>query len=84
MTAARLRIACVLLATWSAFGAVPTPQSYFGHEIGADKTVLDWDKVVGYFQEKQPSTGFHMARSTAHLRESPYLWLGSICERFRN
>ena len=28
----------------------PHPASYFGHEIGADRTVLDWDKVVGYFQ----------------------------------
>lgn len=33
-----------------ACAAVPTPSGYFGHEIGQDKTVLDWDKVVGYFQ----------------------------------
>src|SRR5262245_21327788 len=45
-----LRIACVLLAAWSAFAAVPTPASFFGHPIGADRTVLDWDKVVAYFQ----------------------------------
>jgi hypothetical protein len=38
------------LLGWPALPAVPTPNSYFGHEIGADKTVLDWDKVVGYFQ----------------------------------
>ncbi|SPF40268.1 Peptidase M14, carboxypeptidase A [Candidatus Sulfopaludibacter sp. SbA4] len=50
MRAVRKRIACVLVAACSVFAAVPTPQSYFGHEIGADKTVLDWDKVVGYFQ----------------------------------
>src|SRR5215472_4327703 len=46
----RIRVACVLLAACSVFAAVPTPKSYFGHEIGADKTVMDWDKVVGYFQ----------------------------------
>jgi hypothetical protein len=45
-----LRFACLLLAAWSAFAAVPTPDSYFGHKIGADRTVMDWDKVVGYFQ----------------------------------
>src|SRR5438132_12704110 len=45
-----LRFACLLLAAWSAIAAVPTPESYFGHPIGADRTVLDWDKVVGYFQ----------------------------------
>src|SRR5690349_5619954 len=46
----RLRLLPLLLAAWSAFAAVPTPQSHFGHEIGADRTVLDWDKVVSYFQ----------------------------------
>src|SRR5579864_3865636 len=45
-----------VLAAWPAFAAVPTPKSWFGHEIGADKTVLDWDKVVGYFQELAKSS----------------------------
>jgi hypothetical protein len=44
------RIACLILAAWSALAAVPTPESFFGHKIGADKTVLDWNKVVAYFQ----------------------------------
>jgi hypothetical protein len=47
----RSRILCLLLAAGLAFAAVPTPKSYFGHEIDEDKTVLDWDKVVGYFQQ---------------------------------
>jgi hypothetical protein len=50
MTTVCLRVALALLVTWPVSGAVPTPQSYFGHEMGADNTVLDWDKVVGYFQ----------------------------------
>src|SRR5580692_7899772 len=29
---------------------VPTPKSHFGHEIGVDRELLDWDKVVSYFQ----------------------------------
>jgi hypothetical protein len=45
-----LRIACLLLAARFGVAAVPTPESYFGHPIGADRTVMDWDKVVGYFQ----------------------------------
>ena len=40
----------LLLLAWVATAAVPTPKSYFGHEIGEDGSVLDWDKVVGYFQ----------------------------------
>ena len=48
-TQARMPV-LLLLAASALFAAVPTPRSYFGHEIGADKTVMDWDKVVGYFQ----------------------------------
>jgi hypothetical protein len=28
----------------------PTPESHFGHRIGVDRELLDWDKVVSYFQ----------------------------------
>jgi hypothetical protein len=44
------RLALLGAAVWTAAAAVPTPASYFGHPIGADRTVLDWDRVVGYFQ----------------------------------
>jgi hypothetical protein len=40
----------VLLAALPLAAAVPTPKSHFGHEIGVDRTLLDWDKVVSYFQ----------------------------------
>jgi hypothetical protein len=46
----RSRVALVLLTVWAAYAAVPTPKSYFGRETGDDSFVLDWDKVVGYFQ----------------------------------
>jgi hypothetical protein len=29
---------------------IPTPESHFGHRIGVDRELLDWDKVVSYFQ----------------------------------
>ena len=45
-----------LLAGASLSAAVPTPRSHFGHEIGADRTVLDWEKVVSYFQELQKNS----------------------------
>ncbi len=28
---------------------VPTPASHFGHPIGVDRVLLDWDQVVSYF-----------------------------------
>src|SRR5215472_5677657 len=45
-----LRSACLLLVSFRLFAVLPTPEEYFGHPIGADRTVMDWDKVVAYFQ----------------------------------
>ena len=28
----------------------PTPESHFGHPMGVDRELLDWDKVVSYYQ----------------------------------
>lgn len=48
---ALLLAACVALAA-----APPTPASHFGHPIGADRTVLDWSKVVSYFRALEQSS----------------------------
>jgi hypothetical protein len=29
---------------------LPTPESHFGHPMGVDRELLDWDKVVSYYQ----------------------------------
>lgn len=29
---------------------IPTPEAWFGHPIGVDRELLDWDRVVSYFQ----------------------------------
>ena len=50
------RAAAVLILAAACRAAIPTPASYFGHEIGADKTVLDWDRVVGWFRELEKSS----------------------------
>ncbi len=40
-----------LLLAGAAFSqSIPTPLSHFGHPIGVDRELLDWDKVVSYFQ----------------------------------
>ncbi len=39
-----------LLVVCSLQAAVPTPASHFGHAIGVDRELLDWDKVVSYFR----------------------------------
>ena len=45
----RLKPLLILFTAAALTAEVPTPQSHFGHEIGADRTVLDWDRVVSYF-----------------------------------
>src|SRR6478672_13529442 len=52
-----MRLAALsLLVLWPLEAVVPTPASHFGHEIGADKTVLDWEKVVSYFRLLEKSS----------------------------
>jgi hypothetical protein len=46
----RSAVLAATLAAGLALAGVPSPQSYFGHPMGADRKVLDWDKVVGYFR----------------------------------
>ncbi len=36
--------------------AVPSPESHFGHKIGADRSVLDWERVVSYFRKLASSS----------------------------
>ncbi|MBI5084681.1 MAG: peptidase M14 [Acidobacteria bacterium] len=49
--AALLPALAVLLLPPALSAAAPSPEAYFGHRMGADKTVLDWSKVTGYLQE---------------------------------
>jgi len=35
---------------------VPTPESHFGHKIGVDQVLLDWDQVVSYFHQLEKSS----------------------------
>ena len=44
------RAAVLFLSLTALTGApLPTPQSHFGHPIGTDRELLDWSKVVSYF-----------------------------------
>jgi hypothetical protein len=44
-----------LSSSLSVAATVPTPKSHFGHEMGVDRVLLDWDQVVSYF-EKLPKS----------------------------
>jgi hypothetical protein len=55
-----LLFAPVLGLTVSYAATVPTPKSHFGHEMGVDRVLLDWDQVVSYFNK--------LAKSSDRLR----------------
>jgi hypothetical protein len=48
----RMKLLLTGLLLWSAgvSAQIPTPESHFGHKIGVDRELLDWSKVVSYFQ----------------------------------
>jgi hypothetical protein len=46
----KLLVAGALLLSTSVWAQIPTPESHFGHPMGVDRELLDWDKVVSYFQ----------------------------------
>lgn len=46
-----LRFIAVLAASLATLAAPPAPDAYFGHRMGADRSVLDWQKVADYFAE---------------------------------
>ena len=45
----RRTIALAVGVAWAALGAVPTPESHFGHAMKADRSPLAWAKIVSYF-----------------------------------
>ncbi len=48
--------AAALVLAGLAAAAVPTPAAHFGHGIGVDKVLLDWDQVVSYFYALEKSS----------------------------
>src|SRR5665213_1943663 len=39
-----------LAAAPRALPAIPAPETWFGHKMGADRQLVDWNKVVSYFE----------------------------------
>src|ERR1700749_1268344 len=52
----KTRLFSLLMIAAAAIAAVPTPESHFGHKIGVDNELLDWDKVVSYFEALSKSS----------------------------
>jgi hypothetical protein len=74
-------IVLLVVLVWTAFAAaVPTPESHFGHKMGADRMVLDWDKVVSYFQKLPQSSDrirFREVGKSTEGRPFVAVWISS-------
>jgi len=54
--------------------AVPTPESHFGHAIGIDRQLLDWDQVVRYFYKLEKSSpAIHVEEVGKSVEGRPFL-----------
>src|SRR5882762_5210357 len=65
----KLRIPILLLAASSLFAQIPTPESHFGHAIGVDRELLDWDKVVSYFRALEKNSNRILVRELGKTTE---------------
>ena len=45
-----LFVAGLLIAT-PAWAVLPSPEAHFGHRMGADRKLVDWDSVVSYYRK---------------------------------
>ncbi len=54
----------LFLAAGLAFAAPPTPAGWFGHPMGADRELLDWDRAVSYF--------YALAKTSDRIRVNEY------------
>ncbi len=76
---ARLAVTALLVIR-TAYAAVPTPESHFGHPIGVERQLLDWDKVVGYFNALAKSSDRIVVKELGKSTEGrPFIaaWIAS-------
>ena len=70
----------ILLAVCGLHAAVPTPASHFGHEIGVDRELLDWDKVVSYFRALEAASDEIRVEELGETVEGRPFIAGTIAE----
>ncbi|MEZ5401043.1 MAG: M14 family metallopeptidase [Bryobacteraceae bacterium] len=76
----RRLLAPALAAAVTLTAAVPTPESHFGHRMGEDRKLLDWSKVVTYFQALGKSSDRIRVRELGKTTEGrPFIaaWIAS-------
>lgn len=69
------RLAFALAASVAiAFCEPSSPEFYFGHRMGADRTLLDWERVVSYFFDLSSNSDRVLVRDLGKTTEGrPYI-----------
>ncbi len=73
-------VSAAILTLLAVTAAVPTPESHFGHPIGVDRKLLDWEKVVTYFEALAKSSDRIVVKELGKSTEGrPFIaaWISS-------
>lgn len=76
----RRTVCCFLLAALVTLAAGPTPEAHFGHRMGDDYKLLDWAKVVSYFDALAKSSDRIRVRTLGKTTEGrPFIaaWISN-------
>jgi hypothetical protein len=65
----RSAAATAALVVSTALAAVPSPEAHFGHRMGDDYKLLDWEKVVSYFDALSRSSDKIRVRTLGQTTE---------------
>lgn len=76
----RRTVSSFLLTSLVTLAAVPTPEAHFGHRMGDDYKLLDWAKVVSYFDALAKSSDRIRVRTLGKTTEGrPFIaaWISN-------
>ena len=60
MRALLLSLACLMLPGLAGAQEITSPERFFGFQLGADKKMARWDKIVEYFGVLEKQSGGQM------------------------
>ncbi len=59
---------------------IPSPESHFGHRMGADRELIEWDEVVRYFQRLETESDQIVVRELGKSTEGRPFILATIAD----
>ena len=75
-----MRLPALMLSALPALAALPTPEAHFGHAMGADRELVGWADVVGYFRALEAASDSLRVESLGRSTEGREMILAVIAE----